>query len=264
MEIKKKLTPHNYTAMAKKDNLYIVVHFVGAVSTAKNNADYLYNNNTSASAHYFVDENDIYQVVEDKNKAWHCGGGLQSNLGHTFYQKCTNTNSIGVELCCKIKNGDTWYFEDKTIENAIGLIRKLMDKHNIPIERVIRHFDVTGKFCPAPFIDEGVWADFKEEIKGGAPMTEREREKFNEVVKIAEKIVKENDILKQAIGWNSTNPDEPALYCYNDENIKKYVAADGNEVLGRVIASGKLAVDKDGKFAPMSKMALRLIIIQNR
>ena len=264
MEIKKKLTPFNYTAMANKKNEYIVVHFVGAVSTAKNNADYLYNNHTSASAHYFVDENEIYQVVEDKDRAWHVPNKLQGKNGHTFLGKCTNSNSIGVELCCKIKDGDTWYFEDKTVENAEKLIRYLMDKHNIPIERVIRHFDVTGKNCPAPFIDEGKWADFKEKIEGGTPMTLEEQRKFNALVKVSEKLVKENDILKQAIGWNSENPNEPALYSYNDENIKKYVAADGNEILDKLIKSGKLAVDEKGAFAPMSKMALRLLIIQNR
>lgn len=187
MEIKKKLTPHNYTAMAKKENLYIVVHYVGSVSSAKNNADYLFSNSTSASAHYFVDEKDIYQVVEDKDKAWHCGGGLQGNYGHKFYGKCTNSNSIGVELCCKKKDGE-WYFENKTIENAVELIRYLMDKHSIPIERVIRHYDVTGKICPAPFVNEGVWVDFKEEIEGGTPMTKAEREKFNALVEQVEKL----------------------------------------------------------------------------
>ena len=193
MEIKKKLTPFNYTAMTNKVNKYIVVHYVGAVSSAKNNANYFYNTDTTklgkpASAHYFVDENDIYQVVEDKDKAWHVKTTLQGAGGHTFLGKCTNSNSIGVELCCKIKNGDKWYFEDKTVENATELIRYLMDKHNIPIERVIRHYDVTGKNCPVPFIEEGAWAGFKEEIEGGTPMTLQEQQKFNALVKQVEEL----------------------------------------------------------------------------
>ena len=188
MEIKKKLTPYNYTAMSGKKNLYIVVHYVGAVSTAKNNAEYYCNNRLSASAHYFVDENDIYQVVEDKDRAWHIPNKLQGKNGHTFYGKCTNSNSIGVELCCKIKNGDTWYFEDKTVENAAELIRFLMDKHNIPIERVIRHYDVTGKICPAPFINDAAWAEFKKRITGGSPMTLEEQRKFNALVKEVESL----------------------------------------------------------------------------
>lgn len=192
MDIKQKFTPYNYTAMSKKRNEYIVVHYVGAVSSAKNNADYLFANSTSASAHYFVDEKDIYQVVRDKDKAWHCGGGLQGKFGHTFYQKCTNSNSIGVELCCKIKNGE-WYFEDGTVENAAELIKYLMNKHDIPIERVIRHYDVTGKMCPMPFINEVIWTDFKNELRGANAMTADEQRKFNALVEQVEKLTVEKD-----------------------------------------------------------------------
>ena len=188
MEYKKMLTPYNYTAMKNKENKYIVVHYVGAVSTAENNAKYLHNNSTSASAHYFVDENDIYQVVEDKNKAWHCGGGLQGNGGHTFYGKCTNSNSIGIEMCCKIGPNGTWYFEYQTVENAARLIRYLMKKHNIPIDRVIRHYDVTGKICPAPYIDDIEWAKFKSKLTGGEAMTQEEQRKFNALVKQVEEL----------------------------------------------------------------------------
>ena len=95
-------------------------------------------------------------------------------------------------------------------------------------------------------------------------MTKEEREKFNALIKICEKLTKENDILKAAIGWNATNPDEPALYAYNDENITKYIASDGNKVLDKIIKSGKLAVDKNGAFTPMCKAAIRLLIIENR
>ena len=60
------------TPMSK--NGYIVVHFVGAVSSAKNNAMFFYDKDRQASAHYFVDDNEIWQCVRTKNYAsWHCG-----------------------------------------------------------------------------------------------------------------------------------------------------------------------------------------------
>lgn len=101
--------------MQNKKNTYIVIHYVGAVSTAKNNVDYYASKNLDASAHYFVDEKSIWQSVEDFNKAWHCGGGLQGNGGHTFYQKCTNSNSIGIEMCVKKTAAGNWYFEEATV-----------------------------------------------------------------------------------------------------------------------------------------------------
>ena len=40
-----------------------------------------------------------------------------------------------------------------------------MEQYNVSIENVIRHFDVTGKICPAPLIEEKAWSDFKSKIK---------------------------------------------------------------------------------------------------
>ena len=73
MKITKILTNTNYTKSNNRKIEYIVVHFVGAVSTARNNASYFKNTYRGASAHYFVDENEIVQVVEDKDISWHCG-----------------------------------------------------------------------------------------------------------------------------------------------------------------------------------------------
>ncbi len=163
MDIKRKISPYNFTALSGKQIKYIVIHYVGGVSTAKNNADYFYNNKLSSSAHYFVDENEIWQSVEDYNSAWHCGGGIQGSGGRAFYKICLNSNSIGIEMCCK-KNANGWYFEDKTVENTVKLVKMLMKKYGVSPDNVIRHYDVTGKNCPAPYVDENEWQKFKKLI----------------------------------------------------------------------------------------------------
>ena len=50
-----------------------------------------------------------------------------------------------------------------------------MEKYNIPLENVLRHYDVTGKICPEPFVRNQVqWLDFKKKLsekkKEGAEM----------------------------------------------------------------------------------------------
>lgn len=160
MKVNKKITPYNYLKQANKENKYIVIHYVGAVSTAKNNADYYAREKLNASAHYFVDENSIWQSVEDNNVAWHCG-----TSGVYKHPDCRNLNSIGVEMCVKKDANGTWYFEKNTITNTVELVKYLMDKYNIPIDRVIRHYDVTGKNCPAPFVDKiKEWELFKSQL----------------------------------------------------------------------------------------------------
>jgi N-acetylmuramoyl-L-alanine amidase len=71
-----------------------------------------------------------------------------------------------VELCSRKGKDGEYYFLPETVDNAVALIRELMEKYNVPPERVIRHYDVTGKICPAPFVGTGIedWKEFKEEI----------------------------------------------------------------------------------------------------
>jgi N-acetylmuramoyl-L-alanine amidase CwlA len=193
VNIQQKLTPYNFTALSNKDIRYIVVHFVGSVSSAVNNATYFANNQLKSSAHYFVDEATIWQSVLDKDMAWHCGGGLQGSGGHTFHKKCTNYNSIGIEMCCKKKSSGEWFFQESTVDNTVDLVKHLMKKYNIPIDRVIRHYDVTGKICPAPYVDEREWKKFKDRVQEETEMTEIERQKFNQMVKIVEQLSQEKE-----------------------------------------------------------------------
>ena len=98
MEINRKITPYNFSVVSGRKIKYIVIHYVGEVSPAKNTAYYFANNKLKSSAHYYVDENEIWQSVEEYNSAWHCGGPLQGPDGHTYCGICKNSNSIGIEM----------------------------------------------------------------------------------------------------------------------------------------------------------------------
>lgn len=188
MEIKENLTNVNYNKMSNKVNKYIVIHYVGAVSTAYNNSVYFKNVNRSASANYFVDENEIYRVVADSDKAWHCGDKLKSGNGGAYNGKCTNSNSIGIEMCCYNNNGKIDVSE-KVISNTIELVKELMAKYNISIDNVIRHYDVTNKICPAPLVeDESRWIDFKNRLVSNSTQQVIQEENKNTNIGIITKI----------------------------------------------------------------------------
>lgn len=150
---------------------FIVMHYVGAAGSAANNVAYFNGGNRSASADFFVDENGIWQYNPDIDRqySWHCGGGRQSSQGGSFYGTCRNANSIGIEMCC-YQVGNLWAFREKTVDNAVELVRYLMGKYGIPASHVIRHFDVTGKYCPnvpgwiPPTGSEVKWSVFKNRL----------------------------------------------------------------------------------------------------
>ena len=147
-KIIKNLTTVNFSGATKKTNAYIVIHWVGKVSTALANSEYFKNVYRKASAHYFVDDNFIYQSVEDSAIAWHCGTN-----GTYFHKYARNSNSIGIEMCLSSTNT----ISKETIARTAELVKYLMEKYNIPAENVIRHYDITHKKCPAIYVDNGKW-----------------------------------------------------------------------------------------------------------
>lgn len=179
MQIKEYLTITNFSKGENKKNKYIVIHYVGAVSTAFNNAKYFHDKYRDASANYFVDDNSIYRVVKDEDIAWHCG------TKKTYYHdKCRNNNSIGVEMCCFMNNG-VLDISEKTIKNTIELVKDLMKKYNIPSSNVIRHYDVTHKICPAPFVNNpNRWSDFKSRLLNTNSTNDVVSRKIGDVVTI--------------------------------------------------------------------------------
>ena len=182
VKINRLITKVNCTKLTNKRNMWIVIHYVGAVSSAKANAQYFYGINRQASANYFVDEKEIWQVVEDKDAAWHVGGAIK------YYNSCRNNNSIGIELCCKKDDNGNWYFEDATIQNAIELTKMLMRKYNIPLIRVCRHYDVTRKICPEPFVrHDEQWQQFIKRVEAYNNMEEEKELTIQEKCEVIKK-----------------------------------------------------------------------------
>ena len=145
----------NYGGLRTQKIKYIVVHYTaGDGDTAVGNGRYFQNNPVKTSAHWFVDETTVVLSVPEDRVAWHCGAVSY------LHPDCRNGNSIGVEICSRKAEDGTYYFADSALENAAELIRELMGIHGVPKENVIRHYDVTGKECPAPLMEAGLWEGF--------------------------------------------------------------------------------------------------------
>lgn len=177
LPINQNLTSINYNTGYGKSNNYIVIHYTANNGdTAWGNTNYFKSVNRGASANYFVDETSIWQCVRDSDISWHVGAS-------TYYNGARNTNSIGIELCSR-RNGSnvndlqSYYFDDRTVKNAAELTAYLQKKYGIPDSNIVRHYDVTRKVCPAPFVyDTAAWQDFLRMVKGGEEdMTKAETE----------------------------------------------------------------------------------------
>ena len=173
---------NNYGSKRNVSNIkYIVIHYTGNDGdTDEANAKYFQKNIVKASAHYFVDDDSITQSVPDDYSAWAVGGKKYNNGGGRLYGTVTNSNSISIELCDTVRN-KIIYPTEKTINNAIELTKMLMQRYNIPVHRVVRHWDVNGKSCPGYWINDNNWeTDFRSRLGLAAPTSGQDINPYKE------------------------------------------------------------------------------------
>lgn len=152
----------NYRSGRTQPVRYIVMHYTaGNGDTAKNNCDYYHRvGGLQASAHYFCDEHGVMQSVHEDDTAWHCGARAY------WHPECRNANSIGIEMCSRKRADGSYYIKPETVANAAALAREIMQRYGIDTDHVLRHYDVTGKRCPMPWVDDPAqWVAFKAMLK---------------------------------------------------------------------------------------------------
>lgn len=190
--IQRKIIDYNKYPNANKVE-YIVLHDTGnpkPTADALNHYKYFSGGNRGSSAHYFVDKNNIIQIIGDKDGSWAVGDGKNKYGIH-------NRNSISVEMCIN---------DMKAINtvalNAIDLAVHLLKKHNLGIDKLVRHYDASRKSCPN-FMKANNWAmwiEFKTlvqaKLKGGYEDMAKD-----EVVKIVNEIIRPSSNSEKKKHW---------------------------------------------------------------
>lgn len=164
MNIMKKLISNNFRSSRPGGIKYIVIHDTqNPDKNAGIENHFKYHNKpleNPASAHYYVENTNVGQFVLDKDTAYHVGDG-KGKYG------ITNSNSLGIEKCINPEADSTI-----TTETIVKLVQAKMKEYNVPLERVVRHYDASRKPCPGT-MEANDWAAWKAFIKrvasAGAP-----------------------------------------------------------------------------------------------
>lgn len=130
---------------------YIVVHNTANDASARNEVSYMVRNNNQTSFHYAIDDKEIVQGIPDNRNAWHAGDGNGKG----------NRSGIGVEICFSKSGGERF---DQAERLAATFIAFKLKQFGWGIERVIRHYDCSGKNCPHRTMEKG-WHRFLKMIK---------------------------------------------------------------------------------------------------
>lgn len=152
------------TYIGRNAPVYIVIHETDNYAKgagARRHAEAQFLGHLSTSVQYYSGSDGIYQAAEHTDGTYSVG--IEYGGNHAV-KDANNRNTINIEICV---NSDGDY--GKARKNAIELVKYLMEVTEIPADRVIRHFDAKGKYCPRKMMDNPeLWEDFKRQISGQA------------------------------------------------------------------------------------------------
>lgn len=131
--------------------MYITVHNTANDAPAWNEINYMINNAQEVSYHYAVDDKEAVQGVPENRNTWNAGDGSGNG----------NMRSIAIEICYSLSGGDRFIQAEK---NGAQLVAYLLKKYGWGIERVKKHQDWNGKYCPHRTLDMG-WTRFLNMVK---------------------------------------------------------------------------------------------------
>lgn len=149
VEIVKKIVPkskYNIKCPYAMTPTRIVVHNTANDASAANEIAYMTNNNNETSFHYAVDDKQIVQGLEENRNGWHAGDGNGKG----------NREGIAIEICYSKSGGDRFIKAEK---NAVDLIVDILKRYGWGIDKVTKHQDYSGKYCPHRTLDMG-WDRF--------------------------------------------------------------------------------------------------------
>lgn len=140
----------------------ICVHNTANKASAMSEISYMVGNNNKVSYHYAIDDYRIVQGIEENRNAWHAGDGSNGK---------GNRNKIAIEICYST-SPDADLFNKAERLAAQFIAYKLKEK-GWGIERVSKHQDYSGKYCPHKTLDLG-WERFLNLIRSELGTTEPE------------------------------------------------------------------------------------------
>lgn len=138
---------------------------------AQANRSYFNQPTTIASAHYIVDDKQIIRCVPEREMAYHVGAKTYKADALAKLSSYPNNCTIGIEMCVN-QDGDFRAMYERTVKLAADILQR----YGWSVDNLWRHFDITGKNCPAYFVSDAyaqryfgqsaaaAWGQFRKDV----------------------------------------------------------------------------------------------------
>ena len=222
----------------------IVVHETATPgATAEREYQYFNSANRGASAHAFVDWEDVIQTIPYDEVAWHAG-------------PTANSRYIGIELCRPSghdpdKFGRVW-------NNAVSLFADLFREYGfgtVTVDNLLSHAEVSSRWRETDHTDPvGYFAEYGKTVNDFRDAVQNELNGGAQVAAIND-LVTRIDELEQRIN----RLENPMIYNYIDQNMPEWA----RETVQKLVDKGYLKGNAQGELGLTDEM-LKLFVINDR
>ena len=199
---------------------FFVIHNTASDAPAKNEITYMKNNNLQKSFHFAVDDKEVRQGIPLDRNAFHAGDGAKG---------AGNRKGIGVEICYSKSGGIRF---EKAEERASEFVAERLIEFGWGIDRVKKHQDFSGKYCPHRTLDLG-WNRFLKKV-----------ELYMDLLKRVEALEKKT---------------HKFIYAWVDDNMPEWA----KPTVTKLMDKGYLKGDEEGKLN-LDENMLRMLVINDR
>lgn len=150
---------YKYNAPYAMNPVEICIHNTANTATARNEVAYMNRTANYTSFHVAIDDKEAVQAIPFNRNAFAAGDGANGR---------GNRRAIHIEICYSLDGGNNGHQSARYLkaeENAALYTAHVLHQYGWGVDKVKKHQDYSGKYCPHVILANGKWQWFKNRVQ---------------------------------------------------------------------------------------------------
>ena len=150
---------YKYNAPYAMNPVEICIHNTANTATARNEVSYMNRTANYTSFHVAIDDKEAVQAIPFNRNAFAAGDGANGR---------GNRRAIHIEICYSLDGGNNGHQSARYLkaeENAALYTAHVLHQYGWGVDKVKKHQDYSGKYCPHVILANGKWNWFKNRVQ---------------------------------------------------------------------------------------------------
>lgn len=150
---------YTYNAPYAMTPIEVCIHNTANTATARNEVAYMNRTANYTSFHVAIDDKEAVQAIPFNRNAFAAGDGVNGR---------GNRRAIHIEICYSLDGGNNGHQSARYLkaeENAALYTAHVLHQYGWGVDKVKKHQDYSGKYCPHVILANGKWQWFKNRVQ---------------------------------------------------------------------------------------------------